>query len=88
MGLLRSGFQFLVRELSEERVKDELAYFKARLTDIDRAPPHSKHRQGRARIVRKIQEYQAVLKELERQHGKPDGHRRRSPPPRPRMMSH
>ncbi len=72
-------------ELSEEHLRAELAYFKARLTDIDKAPPGSRHREGRARILRQIREYERLLSNSG---GKADSGPTQPPSLRPRMMSH
>lgn len=75
-----------IRDWPEERLRQELAYCRARLTDIDRAPPDSRHRQGRARILRQIREYEALIEAIQ---DKCDPQRRQQASlHRPRMMSH
>ena len=50
--------------LSEEAVRRQLAYCKARLTDIDNAPHNSRHRQDRDHVVKQIRKFQATLERL------------------------
>ncbi|WP_217631913.1 hypothetical protein [Thiohalomonas denitrificans] len=42
-------------------MRRQLAYCKARLTDIDNAPHHSRHRQDRDRVIKRIRKFEAVL---------------------------
>ncbi len=50
--------------LSEEALRKQLAYCKARLTDIDNAPHHSRHRQDRDRVIKRISRFEAVLERI------------------------
>ncbi len=49
---------------SEEALRQRLAYCKARLTDIDNAPRHSRHRQDRNRVVSQIRKFESALERL------------------------
>lgn len=52
------------RELNEEGIRQVLAYCQARLVDIDKAPPYSRHREGRQQILHHIRECEALLDRL------------------------
>lgn len=57
--------------LSEDLLRQRLAYCKARLTDIDNAPRNSRHREDRARVVSQIRRFEAALRRLRELGGKP-----------------
>ncbi len=49
---------------NEETLRREIAYCKARLTDIDNAPQNSRHKEGRARVLSHLKECQRLLARL------------------------
>lgn len=57
---------WLNREITEEELLRNIAYYKARLVDIQNAPPHSRHREGWADTRERLEQCQRRLAELRR----------------------
>lgn len=56
------------KEVTEEELREQVAYYKARLMDIEKAPPHSRHRDGWAETRRRLHQCQRQLKALQHRH--------------------
>jgi len=51
-------------ELTEDHLRREIAYCKARLADIQNAPPHSRHREGLMHAANRLRECEHRLTRL------------------------
>lgn len=63
---MRDAFGLLVSEPSEDRLLREIAYCKAQLIDIGKAPDGSRHKQGLSRARRHLEECQHLLAQVRR----------------------
>jgi hypothetical protein len=55
---------WLNKDVAEEHLLREIAYYKARLADIEKAPRHSRHREGWGLTANRLQECRTKLAKL------------------------